>query len=374
MLSKLQTYYHEKGISAESFSCPYYPYCSNSNPTDFTTAKEAFVSSGYENHILPRILFLSLDSGSASNNPAEKTLASVRQQEEIECQVWALPRHKHWYRTHELAYHLLRHFKRDLTVDDAKHYFAHANSAKCCLNNPQRAQADPTLFNNCRAFIPGEIEILAPDVLVTQGDYAKWAIQNAFMRLDVTPHSLTENAIPDEVTFLLINGNPVIWIHTFHPRNPNSKKNRDNYSLYEKIVYEFIAKRPLISLETVTPTQTGTKKPSVKNIVRTVVNKADNKAGNYIFLDEVPPVPANKFPTHAQASEFEYMLMTQLCNIVEKWGYTRGWAARAFGGDKGKIDVEPERMARAACDGNQLRKFVLVSAVDAFFKENNIIW
>jgi hypothetical protein len=50
----------------------------------------------------PRLLFLSLDSGSAEVDPSVKTLEAVRRRE-VNCDVNALPRNKHWYLTHELA-------------------------------------------------------------------------------------------------------------------------------------------------------------------------------------------------------------------------------------------------------------------------------
>mgnify|MGYP000854868990 CR=1 FL=1 len=162
MYDELTAYYKSKGISAIDFACPHYRSCSSTSPQSFTTAKEAFVSRGYVRHELPRIVFLSLDSGSAEKDPVKKTLESIRVWEEERENIYALPKNKHWYRTHEFAHLVLQNFKPGLTIDQARHYFAHINSAKCCMNNPQRAQANQILFDNCRAFIPGELEILDP--------------------------------------------------------------------------------------------------------------------------------------------------------------------------------------------------------------------
>jgi predicted component of type VI protein secretion system len=93
-------------------------------------SKESFVSSKYVTHELPRIVFISLESGSAETDPALKTLESVRRWEEERENVLGLHRNKHWYRTHELAFTLLRNYKEDLRLEEAKHYFAHINSAK----------------------------------------------------------------------------------------------------------------------------------------------------------------------------------------------------------------------------------------------------
>jgi len=103
MYKQLTEYYKSKGISAIDFNCPHFRSCSQTSPQSFTTAKEAFVSSGYVKHDLPRIVFVSLDSGSAEDDPRLKTLESIRLWEEEKENVLALSRNKHWYRTHELA-------------------------------------------------------------------------------------------------------------------------------------------------------------------------------------------------------------------------------------------------------------------------------
>jgi hypothetical protein len=63
MLEKLQEYYRQSGISGEHFDCrhqiKWLSVC-----TDFVSAREAFVGSGYEkNGDLPRLLLVSLDAG-----------------------------------------------------------------------------------------------------------------------------------------------------------------------------------------------------------------------------------------------------------------------------------------------------------------------
>ena len=89
-------------------------------------------------------------------------------------------RSKHWYRTHEMALKLLCQFKCGLKIADIPPYFAHVNSAKCCQNKKNKGQADRTLFDECRRFIPKELRILKPDIVVTQGNWAKVAICKSF--------------------------------------------------------------------------------------------------------------------------------------------------------------------------------------------------
>jgi hypothetical protein len=149
-----------------------------------------------------------------------------------------LHKNKHWYRTHELAYTILRNFQSDLKLEETKHYFAHINSAKRCENKPGREQASQILFDNCRGFIPGELEILDPDIIITQGKWGKMAIDGVFPQL-VSPDYIPES-LP-EVKIITINTHPVVWIETFHPRYTGfHTKNRPHYSQYEIIVREFM--------------------------------------------------------------------------------------------------------------------------------------
>jgi hypothetical protein len=93
-----------------------------------TGPKSAFVSSGYEHGILPRLLFLSLDSGSGDRVDGNRLPAAVRQYEEFDRSFAHLAKHKHWYRTHELAWYFLRRFEPALEIGEARRWFA--NSAK----------------------------------------------------------------------------------------------------------------------------------------------------------------------------------------------------------------------------------------------------
>src|SRR5205807_1787759 len=108
MLEDLRRYYDEKKIGAFSFACPHEAECSGGAP-NFTRAQESFVGPEYEKGSVPRLLFLSLDSGSADGDPAAKTLEAARGRE-LARDVTLLPKGKHWYQTHELAVLLLKQF------------------------------------------------------------------------------------------------------------------------------------------------------------------------------------------------------------------------------------------------------------------------
>ncbi len=384
MYQQLTNYYKSKGISAIGFNCPHFRSCSQTSPNTFTTAKEAFVSSGYVQHVLPRIVFLSLDSGSAEKDPHLKTLESIRIWEEENENVLALPRNKHWYRTHELAHIILRNFKPGLKIDEARHYFAHVNSAKCCMNNPQRAQANQILFDNCRGFIPGELEILDPDIIITQGKWARLALDGAFPKM--TSSEFIPETIP-EMKLVMINDHPVILIETFHPRHTSFHTvNRAHYSQYVDTIKQFHHLKDQINIENLEKQQTINmpEKTSIDpNPIeykreKIMPTRADQKNENYIALDQYTDYPSSKTPSKADCEGYTYMSMVQLCNIADSFKIPRkggSFACNAFGGDKGKYEVQSDRKARKWYGGGKKPvKFVLISAVEEFFKEEELNW
>ncbi len=208
MLRKLEKYYESNGILATTFTCEHKKSCRDSC-TSFTGPKSAFVSDGYAKRLLPRVLFLSLDSGSAFRAANKRTPTAVRTQEEAR-NIGALPKNRHWYRTHELAWYFLKEFMPNLQQEDTKNFIAHTNAAKCCLNKERRAKADRRLFENCRPYLKQELKILDPDIVVTQGNEAKLA-----MECMITG---TLQRFDDFAAVISLNDNEVFWLHTYHPR------------------------------------------------------------------------------------------------------------------------------------------------------------
>lgn len=222
MLENLTTFYETHGISPVNFRCSSRAACSARYP-HFTEAKASFVGPRYEDRTLPRLLFLSLDSGSGHQDPQRRTAQAV-QLRELRRDVEKLPKHRHWYRTHEMALELLRQFDVQLQVADTRLYFAHVNSAKCCQNKSGRKTADSTLFENCRRFIPEELRILNPDIVVTQGDPAKDAILKSFaVRRHVVRTVESDPRFQHDAHYEtgLIELKPewktCLWLQTYHP-------------------------------------------------------------------------------------------------------------------------------------------------------------
>ena len=242
MFQRLSRYYQDNGILSTSFTCRHKEECSRDSEK-FTGTKSAFVSTGYENKScgLPRLLFLSLDSGDGDKDDRSRLPKAVRQQEEIERNVLALHKGKHWYKTHELAWYIFKRFRSSIKIEEAKEHFAHANSAKCCMNKPGRKQADRILFRNCRDYLPCGLEILRPDVIVTQGAEAKKAIESFYKPL---------KCIDEYASIIRMNSRKVFWLHTYHPGNYgrfNRQRDFDKtrnlalgWDKYSHMIHEFV--------------------------------------------------------------------------------------------------------------------------------------
>ncbi len=208
MLRKLERYYARNGILSTSFTCEFKNDCKGDCEA-FTGPKSAFVSSGYAKNSMPRLLFLSLDSGSGEKNAEKRLPGSVRQYEEFDRNFDRLPHGKHWYRTHELAWYIFKKFNPQIRREEVRKFFAHANSAKCCMNKKKRKKADKKLFKNCKQYLNGELAILAPEILVTQGDEAKLAIQSI--------HKGIVKRIDKFASIIMLNDKKIFWLHTYHP-------------------------------------------------------------------------------------------------------------------------------------------------------------
>jgi hypothetical protein len=233
MLESIEEYYRRNNIYSLSFHCQHLDECKNGNE-HFVEAKGAFVGTEYEKGTLPRLLFLSLDPGCSKKNPEERTAESVRHKEEQEDDDNKLRKTHHWYRTHELALTLLKGIKPNLELQDTHLYFAHVNSVKCCVGNKNHKSAPRTLFRNCQKYIGGELDILEPDILVTQGKKAKEAIQQSYKITE----SLEDNICAH--TKIFIGGKKVLWLPTSHPRNYGRfyKQKRECFDNWAKIVSE----------------------------------------------------------------------------------------------------------------------------------------
>ena len=236
MLANLENYYRECGILSTEFRCRHRAECikcqscckplcpTQETETDllqirntFTEAKSAYVGK-YYGETYPRLLFVSSDPGAAiykrSNGnvcfvrAASRTPAAVQKRETTTDE--DLKKSRHWKYTHVLANEILNLALPLSKLQDATLYFAHANAAKCTVNSAGKAEAPGQLFKNCKEYLSGEIEILAPDIIITQGKWAKEGVEHAF--------SISSEWAREQVV-TLDSGKKADWFPSYHPSN-----------------------------------------------------------------------------------------------------------------------------------------------------------
>ena len=241
IVDDLHSYYGDNGILSTSFTCAYKDQC-RSDCAEFTGPKSAFVSSRYDDGTLPRLLFISLDSGSGDKVDENRLPDAVRQFNEFDRDFSSLKKNTHWYITHELAWYILRRFDPSLTIEGTRHFFAHANSAKCCMNKPQRKKANLILFRNCKRYLAEEFEILRPAIVVTQGKEAKESF------LSTRPSVRTR--LDDFASVVDVGPRQHFWLHTYHPSNwgafntqrafNEETKQANGWLHYSDLAYQFV--------------------------------------------------------------------------------------------------------------------------------------
>ena len=202
LIRDLRKYYDRDGIKILStkFDCEHKCKCRGGLPltpkgattrsqteNTFTQAKSAFVGEGYENARalgIPRLMFVTSDPGSAfypgrswapCENRTPEAVRKIRSNPELK------PDGTVGKAMHEIARQVLGTYNSDVaSAGNTARYVANVNAAKCCRNNKANAEAgNRALFENCRAYLCGEINILAPDVVVTMGKWAKQGVEAA---------------------------------------------------------------------------------------------------------------------------------------------------------------------------------------------------
>ena len=268
MIKALMKYYNKHGISALGFKCKHFKECRSKcqDISKFTKAREPYIGKHYGQKGIPKLLFLSLDSGDEVKDPKRKTINALREGN-LNLKPKEMPKGRHWYKTHQFAWVIFDELNRlsesgwnignansKLFFEPATEiykimpFFAHTNSAKCCMNNEHAKQASKTLFENCRGYIPGEIKIFNPHILVTQGNFARIAIEEAiknyeFSLIKATNISKANLNKPDFMIIEIKSSKPTPWIHHYHPSNYGYfSKNYNKYRAYAKEAALFIAR------------------------------------------------------------------------------------------------------------------------------------
>lgn len=275
MLDVLNNYYHKQGIHPMYFRCCSREVCAYDVPV-FTEAKSTFVGTRYEDGSGGcRLLFLGLDAGEGKEWPCREQ----RTPEAIRGKIESDPpgENPHWWGTLRFALRILSRFDRglgelwnelDLSHGDCRKWgttllrqkktaflklvtpsFAHVNAARCSVNAEGNKQAKEVLYLNCHRYLCGEIQALAPDVIVTQGDRAKDGLLCCVQGIENGSKCQDECNQPpckpcNKVCKVVRLGNrKVLWISTYHPAQQAGlfkKEGGPSWNCYAAAAVEFI--------------------------------------------------------------------------------------------------------------------------------------
>jgi hypothetical protein len=160
---KLGSFYDDERIAVSSFACAFKAYCmQDAHGYELLNGAEAHVGSRYGE--LTRVVVISLDMGQLPN-PSTRELAGRRELVER----LAVDLNPHMSGTCEVLRTLLG---QDIGDGSPWPFFAMINSAKCSSARGMDKVPDE-IYRRCLPFAKRELELLQPDVVVTQGQRAR---------------------------------------------------------------------------------------------------------------------------------------------------------------------------------------------------------
>jgi hypothetical protein len=155
-VNRLRNYYYhpDQKIGADDFDCRYKNKC---KVTVYRGA-EAYVGEEYGEPF--KVLVASLDLGNAKAN-LEERFRQIKDLKEGNLNL-------HMKGTLETLKVIFSDEVKTKEATELFKNFAMTNTAKCCRGT-NMSQAPWGFFNRCKEYTKGEIEILQPDIIITQG-------------------------------------------------------------------------------------------------------------------------------------------------------------------------------------------------------------
>jgi len=253
--TELTEYYLTRGIHPEHFNCPNQAFCRKfAHKGKMTETKMSLVGSRYGDKY-PRIVVLSLDPplGEKGNfiRPKQRTTAYVAAITEAENYTENRPK-VHWAMTQILVKDILCLFGykpivgaavvqesyANRPIENITPYFAHVNAAKCSMNKPDKGQANPNVHAICsRSYLRQELEILQPQILISQGKSANQILSNLLDKAGV------EDNLP-QVIGIRIGITSILWLPMDHPSHHTSEI-RQRWPYYIKAIQKWATKSEL---------------------------------------------------------------------------------------------------------------------------------
>jgi hypothetical protein len=227
--SKLVEFYIQQDIHPEQFNCTHQVYCRQfAYQQKMTAAKMSMVGSQYGIDY-PKIVVVSLDpplgEKGVFSDPTHRTTEYVSETHEGEDYSFHHP-NSHWARTNIIVSDILYVFGffvqpgvatvdqgyEGRPIENVTAYFAHANVAKCSMNNPDKGGASVKVHKKCsKSYLLSELEILQPEILITQGK-----ITNIIMGEMMINRSINLRELPFSMV-IEFGDNQVLWLPMHHP-------------------------------------------------------------------------------------------------------------------------------------------------------------
>lgn len=244
---KLHEYYLKQGIAVPDFHCKNEADCVKAvHGALLWHGSEAHVGAHYGEPF--RLVIVSLDRGDGSDDVWQRSAC-------IEGLYPPGP-NPHMRGTFATLAAVLPAVER--TQDLWKH-FAMTNAAKCC-HKKQGMQAVPqSLYDRCSEYTFGELAVLDPQLVITQGNCAKSVLmsisrpieielRNQLVRAHRDPIATrtmnTQEIIQRYISWIDIGGKCVPWLHTCHPSTWQG-------GLWQKYLKEVLPTASLIVLDLV---------------------------------------------------------------------------------------------------------------------------
>lgn len=225
--TQLDAFYRWQKIHPLDFDCPDKAFCQQFSTGAMIEAKMSMVGSAYGQKY-PKIAVISLDPPNDGKgtfkSPAFRTTEYVSKFHEEENYRDHRP-NVHWAMTQIIVNEILVMFGHisqadaasvsesysRLEIENVSAFFTHVNIAKCCMNNIGKAQADWQVHEKCaNAHLREELELLAPEIIVSQGKDANKVVGQLF------DFPGTENKLPASQQ-IPIQGIQILWLPMYNP-------------------------------------------------------------------------------------------------------------------------------------------------------------
>ncbi|RZB31181.1 MAG: hypothetical protein SRB2_04706 [Desulfobacteraceae bacterium Eth-SRB2] len=248
--TKLAAYYMKKGIHPEKFDCQHKNFCRKyAFKGNMTEAKMSMVGSQYGSSY-PKLCVVSLDPPSgATGEFAEPYKRTTEYMAKHEDRNYTIKRTgPHWSMTLIIIKDILCQFgyksQRGSAVveesyagrpiENVEPYFAHVNIAKCSMNNPGKKKANRAVHERCSSsYLLGELRILKPDVLLTQGD-----LTNEIMGILLMNRPFLKNELPSAFD-TTIEKQSVLWLPMPHPSYGGISTLRKYWTFYVHAIQDW---------------------------------------------------------------------------------------------------------------------------------------